>query len=954
MGKLKILAGGNSSQAKAQARGKLFEKLMAEVLRHYGYAIDRRNPSVNYAGMEIDIEGKAIITGTPLYAECKCYETEVDSPKLQKFFGQYMSRWLKDEKCQGLFIALPAINNDAKGFYRENCENNPRITIKILEEENVLSVILGSGMVADPKSLPQHLPADLGTPGDWLLLYTDKGLFWIQYMASSGKGIPDSIAIFDRCAKPLNDKTLLDYLVQLHPELNDFRKINIKNTVVSQVPNILNDAEEIVEVQGGSECFEYQFPASPQYFVGRYSVFESLDRYVNKVIRKETASRGLLFEANSGWGKSSTVLASVARLRDMGHYAFAIDSRSASSSQFILRVADYVFNKLSNKNTSLEALKDITISGFEGLIKTLLEIGNQLEKDQKVLFIFLDQFENVFFLPESLRRIRDLFLKVSDAKTNIVIGYSWKTDLIVGASEFPYRLRDDIISLSNRIPLDAFSEVETTALLNKLNEELKSQLRKDLKFFLSEFSQGYPWLLKKLCAHVKSQREKGVAQADIADSLLNVEELFQEDLRGLSPEEKDALRRIAKVAPVSVRELGEDFKPEIIQSLVNARLIVRIGDSKFDVYWDIFRDYLNTGLVPVQENYILRTSVGSVVKVIKLLVDADGILDKEELRSQAGLSEKTFYNVARDVRLLGLVIVDSERVKLKINLPKDTKGFETTLRVHFRDRLQRNRIVSRVLEALEIEGVLSVDQTANLFSSWSPYIPATSKTWQNYARNFANWMDSSDLAVFNSRRGVISRSKLGIEVREPYLLIPKRRGSIPVPLVQYKPIEKAAIRVFQALDQENSAIDWTDFKRSTISKALRTLEDLGFVSRDVQSQSKAVIRISTKFVSFVMEPELRSSLFSEAALKMNSFSAFINVLRSHAEEKRTLSQLATELKQVLGVDWKDSTAEINVKIMLDWALHTRLAPEIYTRGRKSTSTMQNEDYLQQEMPFPKT
>jgi len=67
MGRLKILASGNSPQAQAQARGKLFEKLMADVLRHCGYSIDRI-PSVNYAGMEVDIEGRAIATGIPLYA----------------------------------------------------------------------------------------------------------------------------------------------------------------------------------------------------------------------------------------------------------------------------------------------------------------------------------------------------------------------------------------------------------------------------------------------------------------------------------------------------------------------------------------------------------------------------------------------------------------------------------------------------------------------------------------------------------------------------------------------------------------------------------------------------------------------------------------------------------------------------------------------------------------------
>jgi hypothetical protein len=71
---IRIVANGHTPQLRAQQRGKLFEKLMAETLRFYGYSIDRI-PSVNYAGMEIDIEGKASITGILLYAECKCYET---------------------------------------------------------------------------------------------------------------------------------------------------------------------------------------------------------------------------------------------------------------------------------------------------------------------------------------------------------------------------------------------------------------------------------------------------------------------------------------------------------------------------------------------------------------------------------------------------------------------------------------------------------------------------------------------------------------------------------------------------------------------------------------------------------------------------------------------------------------------------------------------------------------
>ena len=137
MKRLKIVASGKSKQEEAQKRGKLFEELMANVLQHYGYNINKHKTNVNYAGMEIDIEGEARIAGIPLYAECKCYSSDITADKLQTFFGKYMSFWFKNKKSEGLFIAIPGINSHARGFYNENCKSNSQISIKIIEEPDV-------------------------------------------------------------------------------------------------------------------------------------------------------------------------------------------------------------------------------------------------------------------------------------------------------------------------------------------------------------------------------------------------------------------------------------------------------------------------------------------------------------------------------------------------------------------------------------------------------------------------------------------------------------------------------------------------------------------------------------------------------------------------------------------------------------------------------------------------
>ncbi|HEX5504446.1 MAG TPA: hypothetical protein VFW96_17615, partial [Thermomicrobiales bacterium] len=70
------------------------------------------------------------------------------------------------------------------------------------------------------------------------------------------------------------------------------------------------------------------------------------------------------------------------------------------------------------------------ITGFEGVATPLIEIGNALARHGKLLVIFLDQFENMFFLPDTLQRIRDLLFRLCDAQTNVVLGFSWKTDLV--------------------------------------------------------------------------------------------------------------------------------------------------------------------------------------------------------------------------------------------------------------------------------------------------------------------------------------------------------------------------------------------------------------------------------------------------------------------------------------------------------------------------------------------
>ena len=925
MAKLKILAHGQTERAKSRARGKLFERLMETVLSANGYQVDEIS-NVNYAGMEIDIEGTAKFAGNSLYAECKCHDTDVDSPHIQKFFGKYMTRWLKEPNCQGLFVALPGLNSHAKGFYRENCVSEARISFKVLEEAEVLDAMIGAAIMVSPEVMASVVEEATGKIGDWAILYTDLGCFGVQYIISPGATLADSLKILDSSGALLKNNETIESLMTLYPDLREFKVLSQEQRDLDSKELASNYLEQIVEVRGSSTCFEYQFPASPGHFVGRTFGLDQIQTFVNQVISKETSARGLVFEGYSGWGKSSLVLASVQTLEESGHLAVAIDSRTASSSQFAFRAIHHALRiSLGNKLPVGPNLQHGPLTGIDGAIDTLLQIGRALEHHDKVLVIFFDQFENVFALPETAARVRDVFAKVLDAQTNVVIGFSWKTDLIGSTNDFPYQVRDTLSGGSQSVRLELFSKLESDALLERLGDELRTPVREDLKFFLSEFSQGYPWLLKKLCAHVKALREAGVSQQNIADSLLNVEQLFLDDLKGLSSEQEHTLKRIARLAPVSVSDIGGDeFDPDIMQSLIDSRLVVRVGPM-YDIYWDIFRDYLNGGLLPVRENYILHSQGASIYKHCRVLMDNGGSLGVDAFRDQAGLRSRAYYNVVREMRLLGLATVDHDRITLHIPMPTDDNNLEEIFREHLREKLRRNRLISSILAALENASILSVQQVSQLLQDECPYISANTATWNLYARTMCSWMAVGDLATYNRHAGMIEYYSPASTLRQNNILEGRNRNGILMPQVQCGAIETVSERLVDAIEG-TKRIDWSGIAPSTRTKAMSALEQLGLVRR-----RPGFITVTGGLRDFVRNPDNRRAIFAERAILIPAFSEFVAILKNHQDQGTPLNQLGLELKGRLNSAWKESTAEAHAKVLLNWSRYAGMAPDVFAQ-----------------------
>jgi hypothetical protein len=87
-----------------------------------------------------------------------------------------------------------------------------------------------------------------------------------------------------------------------------------------------------------------------------------------------------------------------------------------------------------------------------------------------------------------------------------------------------------------------------------------------------------------------------------------------------------------------------------------------------------------------EDNYILRMQVGSVLKAVRRLSTLGGEVDAAVFQEQSGISEKSFYNILKELRLLGIAEVADRKLGSLVALPPGGEEFEGTLRIHVKER----------------------------------------------------------------------------------------------------------------------------------------------------------------------------------------------------------------------------------------------------------------------------
>ncbi|MEQ5754057.1 MULTISPECIES: nSTAND1 domain-containing NTPase [unclassified Providencia] len=720
-------------------RGDLLESLAETLLAAQSYEVIKE---IRFTAVELDLLCRHKISGKEIYVECKAYrDKNIDANILKNLAGtlifkDYDEAWL---------ICTSEYGKEAKGFIEEWKKKPKEQSTKLsfYEPNHIVNSLVSSGVI---KKQPDDLAANyMGSPnliGEWVLLITKYGLFWVTAILSGG--IPSGVlCYYAKNNELVEDLDLLSKLVDTDTSLNnlDFKLPKSPKSKVYDVE--ANKLVSVVEVQTGEAWSDYR-PARPEDFVGRVKEINEIFDFFKKVKEEKTNTRIFAVTGNSGMGKSSLI----AKLKNKAsnyqnkkkYYIFPVDIRAATGSEYIYSSLLTALKSAQNKGFGEQSiqlvLSDVSNPLNSESIRTYLE---SLKLKNQLIVLVFDQFEELYSKPELyevFEKAKALLLNAAAIKLNFCLGFAWKTDSNTQSEHPAYFFWHQLSDYRITKKLTPFSDRESNSVISLLEKEIKGKLHNDLRHNLVASSQGYPWLLKKLCIHLYDKIQTGINQTELLENKLDVASLFKEDMELLNPAEHSCLKLIAQRAPVDWFEIIEISGPDTISSLINRRLIIKSGD-RLNVYWDIFREYILTGTVPIISlRYLPSTDFSSLYKVLKYL-NHKSKLSVHDLVAKTKWSEGTIQNIGSDMIMFGVAVRESGLYSLSGDV---TACNEVEILKIIRDKFSRHAF-TLAMKDKATHSVANANMLIELLKQLYPDNKYAEKTWRAYTIRLCRWLE---------------------------------------------------------------------------------------------------------------------------------------------------------------------------------------------------------------------
>lgn len=721
------------SEDSTKAKGDLLESLATDLLSAQSYKVIEE---IRVTGAELDLLCKHEVSGKEIYVECKAQAGNIGAPILRQLNGTVDAY----DYSEGWLVSTAEFGKEAKGFVemwkKKPSEKASRLSF--YSPELIVQSLKKASVVCDPPvEAASEFAGSREAVGEWSLVISPFGRFWAAYTLKGGA--PHGVIFFGaKTGKQISDSETLNNVATLESVLCDY-DVTIGAENRTETTGVADTAlPNVVEVQIGESWDDYR-PARPQDFVGREDTQKEILAFLEKARTTNDATRIFAITGNSGLGKSSLV----AKVRDRTKnkyykkrfFTFAIDMRgarnpayiSASLTKCLERAQEAGFGKkidiqLTNPSTPLSSP---SISAYLESVK---------DKGQFICLIF-DQFEELYSKPDLFSiftAAKDLMIDVTSFKGAIGLGFAWKTDSTTQQDHPAYHMWHELSDHRRVFKLNGFNKGEIAKAITAFEKQANFKLPAEIRHQIAHSSQGFPWLLKKLCIHLYENRDQQNGNNSTLLEL-DVKNLFENDLQALDQRELSSLRLIAAKAPADWSEIIEISGVVTVNALVAKRLVIRSGD-RLNVYWDIFRDYLLSGNVPVVPfNYIPSSDITAMLKVGEVL-EKENFQTSEGIAKKTSLNERTVWNVGADLVLFGV----AERQGTAFKLHRDmTDVTVRAILTRIRNKIEKHSLKIDLYRNYAGKTITKAEIRSRL-KGCIPSEGFTDKTWEIYVNRFVN------------------------------------------------------------------------------------------------------------------------------------------------------------------------------------------------------------------------
>ena len=719
-------------------RGELLEELAAELLIAQFYDVER---NVRKTANELDLLCRHKGNNRQIYVECKAHRSPLKADVLTKLFGVvgmygYAEGWL---------ISTGPLTRDARGL-QEEWNNKPqaeREKLSIYTPERVIEALTRAGIVTHPPQSSIHPNGDKETRlGDWTLMVTEFGRYWVQTILVSG--VPEAVQVFSaEEGKPVNDLALLSRLSGTDSSLHylDFEyRVQRAQFEHGQIREYRQ--QPVVQVQEGVSWDDYR-PSRPVDFVGRRSAQGSIMKLLEAVRTGKTSTRVFAVTGDSGMGKSSLIAKLRAHTRNTYNrnkfLIYAVDVRAATKPTYIL-------------SSLLACIRSACDSGFIALDEGKLEVSNysqplssssiqsvleSLREQERVICLVFDQFEELYSKPKMFsifNEVKRLLLSTASIEENLVLGFAWRTDCMVPQDHPAYQLWHELRDYRYEVSIGPLGHSEVAQVIKIFENEIARKLQPTTRRQVIENSRGFPWLLKKLCIHIYRTLTNGGDGANVVESL-DIRRLFDDDMKALTGRDLNNLKFIARHTPVEIHEVVEVVGAEAFKGLQDRRLIVQSGDH-INLYWDLFREYILTGQVPsIPFTYISSYSIRTFLDVAEQL-SHETSKSFQDLSKLTDLSPNTVQNIVRDLIMYSVAKTAEDGTVLHPDIASATRKIVL-------DRVRsvlKHHALYLDLSSHNGGNVFVIDDLIGILKRSNPTAQYRMRTWNVYAKTMGQWL----------------------------------------------------------------------------------------------------------------------------------------------------------------------------------------------------------------------